>query len=88
MAKKAQPVEGNEAKKRNRKVQPVALVVISAPEGSDLAGGQKVEDDSIHDLASAGRFVRDNNLSGVFEVVRVLGTITSEPTTKQRVTVQ
>lgn len=84
MAKKQ---ESDEVKKRNRKVQPVALVVISVPEGSDLSVGQKVEDDSIHDLASAGRFVRENNIDGKFEVVRIMGTITSEPVTKRQVKV-
>lgn len=89
MAKKsAVSNESSEQKpKRNRKAQPVTIVVASVPEGSELTVGQVISDESIHDLASAARFITAAKLDGKFDVVKHLGTINVEPVTKRKVTV-
>lgn len=75
----------SEAVKRKRKVQPVALVVIEA---KDHEVGQRIEDEAIHDLASARKFVGDNELDGKFEVIKILGTVSTSVETKRKVVVQ
>lgn len=88
MAKKsAVSSESNEKPKRNRKAQPVTIVVAGVPEGSDLTVGQVLSDESIHDLASATRFIKAAQLDGKFDVVKHLGTINAEPVVKRKVTV-
>jgi len=75
----------SEDRKRKRKVQPVALVVIEA---KDYDAGQKIEDEAIHDLVSARKFVVDNELDGRFEVIKILGTVSTSVETKRKVVVQ
>lgn len=89
MAKKsAVSNESSEQKpKRNRKPQPVTIVVASVPEGSDLTVGQVISDESIHDLASATRFISASEQVGKFDVVKHLGTIEVKSEVKRKVTV-
>ena len=89
MAKKSAVLnESSEQKpKRNRKAQPVTIVVAGVPEGSDLTVGQVISDESVHDLASATRFIKAAQLDGKFDVVKHLGTIEVKAEVKRKVTV-
>jgi hypothetical protein len=89
MAKKSAVLnESSEQKpKRNRKPQPVTIVVASVPEGSELTVGQVISDESVHDMASAARFITKAELDGKFDVVKHLGTIEVKAEVKRKVTV-
>lgn len=90
MAKKAVSAEQSataEVTKRKRKVQPVSIRVLAAPEGSAVEAGHLIEDASIHDMASAGKFIKASGLDGKFEVVKILGTIEVKAEVKRTVTI-
>lgn len=67
---------------KKRKSKPVALVVI---ESQNHIAGQKILNESIHDILSAKKFAIDNELDGKFEVVKILGTMSVSANTKRKV---
>ena len=95
MAKKAvsqaassqQSGDSSEKAKRKRKVQPVSIRVLEAPEGAAVEAGHLIEDASIHDMASAGKFIKASGLDGKFEVVKILGTIEVKAEVKRTETI-
>ena len=80
MAKKEQV---GEKPKRQRREQPVEIW------STDDSGGRvNVEHDgSVHDTASAVRFIKEMQMEGKFEIVRILGTVESKSVMSRKVVV-